>query len=388
MSLKKLLLLMGTERSGVYSLVPALCNMKVPCGFPYASLRNPLAVRHMPPHPLLWYWSGIRRIFEDLGLPAIAEPPLDRISPEEREAFIRMLARCLKQHLISGSFLCGDHLTSLVLPFVAAAVAQNKAQRVSYLFFTHPAREIAILKREKGQPAALTEFLWRNTIAAALRHSGQDLHIVHADSLDSAGWRALCLEICRELDFDETHVSAQAMPEFVPGLPPEELVSLSPLTSRLYSSLLLYAKKEIDYMQLQAVANEIYSEQAQQAGWQYVDCLDCGELHPHARNILAQMETAKTEREAPLPLLPENQQEWFELLEAMEYKLIEARQEFDTKLFMHSDNLHRHYMHLLEDERKMFALSLRQEKEKDRLRRRRGMSRIRALVRRLLSQRG
>lgn len=387
MSVKKLLLLMGTERSGVYSLVPALSNMNVPCGFPYASLRNPLAVRHMPPHPLLWYWSGIRRIFEELGLPAIAEPPLDRISPEEREIFIRTLARCLKQHLISGSFLCGDHLTSLVLPFVSAAVAQNKAQSVGYLFFTHPAREIAVLKREKGQPAALTEFLWRNTIAAALRHCGQDLRIVHADSLDSAGWRELCREICRELDFDETKVAAQVMLASVPGLPPEELVSLSPLTHRLYSSLLQYAGKEIDYMQLQAVANEIHSAQAQQAGWQYVDCLDCGELHPHARNILAQMETAE-KSDAPLPLLPENQQEWFELLEAMEYKLMEARQEFDTKLFMHSDNLHRHYMHLLEDERKMFALSLRQEKEKDRLRRRRGMSRIRALVQKLLSQRG
>lgn len=387
MSVKKLLLLMGTERSGVYSLVPALSNMNVPCGFPYASLRNPLAVRHMPPHPLLWYWSGIRRIFEELGLPAIAEPPLDRISPEEREIFIRTLARCLKQHLVSGSFLCGDHLTSLVLPFVSAAVAQNKAQSIGYLFFTHPAREIAVLKREKGQPAALTEFLWRNTIAAALRHCGQDLRIVNADSLDAAGWRELCREICRELDFDETKVSAQVMPESVPGLPPEDLVSLSPLTNRLYCSLLQYAKKEINYMQLQTVANEIYSAQAQQSGWQYVDCLDCGELHPHARNILAQMETVE-KSDAPLPLLPENQQGWFELLEAMEYKLIEARQEFDTKLFMHSDNLHRHYMHLLEDERKMFALSLRQEKEKDRLRRRRGMFRIRALVQKLLSQRG
>lgn len=100
-----LVLLMGSECSGVHALAKALSDLGLPCGQPFASLRNPLTIRHMPSHGGLWYWSAIRRFFEDMGLPPIAEVPEERLSPEEWEYYSRLIARCLGQSLQGKSFL-------------------------------------------------------------------------------------------------------------------------------------------------------------------------------------------------------------------------------------------------------------------------------------------
>ena len=385
MDLNKLLLFMGTERSGVYALARTFSAMKLPCGFPLANLRNPLAVRHMPPYPQLWYWSAVRRIFEELGLPAIAEIPEDRVSPEERALFVRTIARCLQKHLITESFLCGDHLTALVLPFVKAAVAQINIVVQPYLFFTHPAREIAILGREQGQPAALTEFMWRNTLVAALRHARPDWRILDADSLDRSGWQVLAADIVQALRPGQQCIVPTGLPAQEP-LPPQGSVHLSAQTLELYAALQDLAAGKVSLDEVKSVAQDMHALQVEQNGWQYAGCLDCGTLHQHAQRLLAQAEPEEEHADDLSPLLPDTEQGWLALLEEMEQKLLSARRDYDTALFLHSDSLHRHYMHLLEDERQLCATEIAREKAAARQRSRRHTARVRAVVERFLQR--
>lgn len=385
MDVNKLLLFMGTERSGVYALAGTFNAMGLPCGFPLANLRNPLAVRHMPPYPQLWYWSAIRRMFEELGLPAIAEIPEDRVSPEERALFVRTIARCLQKHLITESFLCGDHLTALVLSFVNAAITQINITVQPYLFFTHPAREIAILAREQGQPAALTEFMWRNTLVAALRHAEADWRILDADSLDRHGWQTLATDIVQTLQPGQQCIALTGLPAQEP-LPPQGTVRLSAQTRRLYSLLREHVAGKVSLDDVKSVAQEMYALQMEQSGWQYVGCLDCGTLHQHAQRLLAQAEPEDVHADDTAVSLPDTEQGWLALLEEMEQKLLSARRDYDTALFLHSDSLHRHYMHLLEDERQLCAAEIAREKAAARRRSRRHTARVRAVVERFLQR--
>ena len=345
MSNPRLLLFMGSECGGLYALAKTFGSMGLPCGLPFASLRNPLTVRHMPSHGGLWYWSAIRRFFEDMGLPPIAEVPEDRVSPEEREYYTRLVARCLGQSLQGGSFLCADHLTPLVLPLVLEAVEALKARVELYFFFSHPAREVAALRHNQGQAARLTEYAWRNTAAAAIRHGGQRVRFIEADALDATAWQSLAREILEFFGPDAPPLPESFSAPRVEPLPPVGEAALSPLTRQLYEALRAHTRGE-GRQALEEAGNAVYSAHVEQSGWQYVDCLDCGTLNSHARRLLAQAgQSARAgQPEAPEacdPRLPDDQAGWLALLDATERKLLEARQDFESKLFLHG-MLHNH----------------------------------------------
>lgn len=394
MSNPRLLLFMGSECGGLYALAKTYGSMGLRCGLPFGSLRNPLTIRHMPPHGALWYWSAIRRFFEDMGLPPIAEVPEDRVSPEEREYYTRLVARCLGQSLQGGSFLCADHLTPLVLPLVLEAVEALKVRVELYFFFSHPAREVAALRRNQGQAARLSEYVWRNTAAAAIRHGGRRLHFIEADALDATAWRTVAREILEFFGPDAPQLPENFSAPCLEPLPSLDETALSPLTRQLYGALRAHARGE-DWQTLEAAAQTAYAAQMEQSGWQYVDCLDCGTLDAHARRLLAQAgrtpqagQTEPTEICSGLPPLPENQADWLALLDAAERKLLEARQDFESRLFLHSDSLHRHYMHRLEDERRLQAQAACREKENMRQRRKRHSARLRVLWKKLQTRQG
>lgn len=387
-----LVLLMGSERSGIYTLTKSFSELGLRCGYPRASLRNPLTIRHMPPHGGLWYWSAIRRFFEDMGLPPIAEVPAERLSPEEREYYSRLVARCLEQSLQGKSFLCTDHLTSLALPLVLRAVEEMNIHMEMYFFFSHPVREMAALRREQGQALQLSEYIWRNTAAAAIRHGGQRIHIIEADALDATAWRSVAREILECFGPDVPPLPEHfSLPRMEP-LPSLEESALSPLTRQLYEALRAHVRGE-NWQTLEAAAHTVYMAQVEQSGWQYVDCLDCGTLDAHAKRLLAQAGELEKSVQQDTPAecgcqLPDNQADWRALLDASERKLLEARQDFEYRLFLHSDSLHRHYMHRLEDERRLQAQAVCEEKEKMRQRRKRHSVRLRALWEKLRTPRG
>ncbi len=394
MSAPHLVLFMGSECSGMYTLAKTFDTMGLRCGLPFASLRNPLTIRHMPPHGGLWYWSAIRRFFEDTGLPPIAEVPDERISPEEREYYIRLIARCLGQLLQEGSFLCADHLTPLVLPLVLQAIEKLNIRTEMYFFFSHPAREMAALRRIQGQAARLSEYAWRNTAAAAIRHGGRRVRFIEADALELAAWRPVAREIAAFFGQDAAALTKHYSVPSAEPLPSSEEAMLSPLSHQLYEALRSYTQGG-DWQPLEAAAHTVYSAQVEQSGWQYVDCLDCGALDAHARRLLARAgKPSQPDGKEPsavysgLPLLPEEQADWLALLDTTERKLLEARQDFESRLFLHSDSLHRHYMHCLEDERRLQEQAACREKEKMRQRRHRHSARLRALWEKLHARQG
>lgn len=387
-----LVLLMGSECSGIHTLTKSFSELGLRCGQPFASLRNPLTIRHMPPHGGLWYWSAIRRFFEDMGLPPIAEVPEERLSPEEREYYTRLVARCLGQSLQGKSFLCADHLTSLVLPLVLRAVEEMNIHMEMYFFFSHPAREMTALRREQGQALKLSEYIWRNTAAAAIRHGGRRLHVIEADTLDATAWRTVAREILEFFGPDVPPLPAHFSTPHMEPQPSLEESALSPLTHQLYDVLRAHARRK-DWQTLEAVAQTVYTAQVEQNGWQYVDCLDCGTLDAHAKRLLVQAGQSAQAGHADMPKecsprLPDNQADWLALLDAAERKLLEARQDFESRLFLHSDSLHRHYMHRLEDERRLQAQAACREKENMRQRRKRHSARLRALWKRLQTRQG
>lgn len=393
-----LVLLMGSECSGIHALTKSFSELGLPCGQPFASLRNPLTIRHMPPHGGLWYWSAIRRFFEDMGLPPIAEVPEERLSPEERAYYTRLVARCLGQSLRGRSFLCADHLTPLVLPLVLRAVEEMNIHMEMYFFFSHPARGMAALRREQGQAPKLSEYVWRNTAAAALRHGGRRLHFIEADALDATAWRAVAREILAFFGPDAPPLPEHFSTPLTEPLPSLDEAALSPLTRQLYEALCAHTRSG-NWQALEAAAQTVYTAQVEQSGWQYVDCLDCGTLDAHAKRLLAQAgqsaQTGQTGRagqadmpESRPPLLPDNQADWLTLLDAAERKLLEARQDFESRLFLHSDSLHRHYMHRLQDERRLQAQAACREKENMRQRRKRHSARLRALWKKLQTRQG
>lgn len=83
---------------------------------------------------------------------------------------------------------------------------------------------------------------------------------------------------------------------------------------------------------------------------------------------------------AALNLRPEKQADWLALLE--------ARQDFESRLFLHSDSLHRHHRHRLEDECGLLAQAACGEKEKMRQRRKQHSARLCALWKKLQRQQG
>lgn len=356
MSRKNLLLFMGTETSAMYPVLARLRSVGVKCGAPLPRLHKPLASRFAPQHANLWYWEAIRRIFDELGLPPIAEIPVSRLSCEARECYVRMLARCLGRHLGEDSYICADHLTAFMLPFVLDALKYIDASVYLYLFVNHPACEIARRKYAAGQPASLTEFIWRNTILSAIRYGSEKIRIVDSESFTVD-------DIARLLD-DASLSAGNDIMEKISSMPRDAIkidvsnISLSSHTRELYEALRLYQRGESKWETLLSVANNIYAAGEQFNGWQFVDCLECNIINGYAEHLA--VNSYRCEEEKKYKLVADEKDEWMLLLESAERRLMEARQDFDAKLFFTTDSLHKYYSRLIEDERQMYEQKLAQ----------------------------
>lgn len=373
---------MGTERGGLYPMTKAFGESGLPCGAPLGMLRSTLASMHMPAHRHFWYWNALRRLFADMGLPPIAPVPPDRMTPEERGYYVTLLARCLMQHANNAAFICADHLTALALPLVAEALAALPVRTEMLFFFSHPAAEIRTLRLEQGQAPRLSEFVWRNTVAAAVLHGGANIHFVETDCADSASLRSLADEVSA---FTGMRLAAPRLPAPPPSALSHDGPSLSPLTVELYEALRDATRggaREV----LRKAAVKVHEAQWEQNGWQYLDCLDCGGIDSHARLLLAQSGRTADSAEERGPVtpetlaLPQDEADWPELLDAAERRLLEARQDFETRLFLHTDSLSRYYAEQLEDARRLHARELELLRERCRKSRKRRHARLRRLL--------
>lgn len=376
-------LFMGSERSGIYEVTKCFQDYGLSAGMPFNTLRNHLTTRNMPAYIFHWYWTAIRRFFEDMGLPAIAEVPEDRISSEERAYYTRMFARCLFKLGGGKPYVCADSLTSLVLPMVLDALAANRQSFMLYFFFSHPAREIVSLKRDFGQARQLSEFIWRNITASAILHGGHRIRFIEREALDKEIIQKLAQEI-----YGTTLSSDFYLPS-IQTLPTD--IELSAQTMELYNALCAYVRNENTWKNLEDVALTIFSQQTAQNGWQYVDCIDCGEMDAHAKLLLSRAGKdaapgKKVDENDLSGLLPENEAGWLALLDQTEQKILDARHDFETRLFMHSDSLHRACMQRLEDERQIIREKDRRAKEKSIERRRRHKARLRALFEKIRNE--
>ncbi len=317
------------------------------CGMPYACLGDSIAAAHMPQHEDLSYWNAIRRFFADMGLPAIAEVPDVRVGLTEHEYYVTLMARCLEHTLRESSFICADHLTALVLPLVNNAICGRPVKKL--FFFTHPLREIATLM-QRGQAPQLSEFIWRNTVTAAIKHAGRQINFVETDSLGPQGASALCRRI---LEFYGASPDlAENCPLPIPEpMPPTGHFSISSHTLQLYEALHAHVA-ENSWDLLESIAQQAWDTQTEQNGWQFVNCLDCGELSTHARLLLANDPGADACDVNNMPDINpdmEDEKMWLQLLDASEQKLLQARREYAARLFLNADSLSHFYMNELHD---------------------------------------
>ena len=353
MHVPSLILFMGSEASGLYQYAGIFKNMGIPCGMPYAFLRSALAAKRMPSHEYHSYFSAIRRFFGDLGLPPIAEAPPDRIESSQFEYYSNLVCRCLLSHTAKNPYLCADHFTALVLPFVLRAIDLGTIRLKSYFFFTNPENEAASLLESQGQPAKLSEFVWRNTLVAAIRNFGRNIKFIDSDDMDMASFAHLKKEI---LDFfgmgDQGIETGFYLPVVANAVYPNGSVPLSSLTMNLYEALKANTDNK-DFGRLRTLADKAFELQSEQNGWQYFDCLDCGELDAHARlllnensydqcsvrpydNNIASIETPPNENLAAF-------------LDDVEHKLVAAQNDYAGKLFLHASSLSTYYTHKFDD---------------------------------------
>lgn len=355
-----LILLMGSQGDGLYGVAESLKKAGLNCGLPLPFLANHLRSRHMPPHSGLWFWSAIRRIFEDLRLPAIAEPPPERISTEFTNYCATLLGRCLAASLRDGPAIIADHLTALALPFLLEALERLNVPCRMFFLFSDPRRGIAGLLRARGQAQALTEFAWRNTVAAAVRHAGRKIRFLEFDALDEQGWRKLAGEFETFLDVKAPMEAAFPPVSSLPGN-----IDLAPQTRELYEALCGHARGACAFQALEYAAAKAFGEQRAQNGWQFVECLDCGEMKAHMHDILAGAGKPLADKGL---LELEDSAGWADLLGAAERKLVDARNDFESRLFAISSGLHKFYMNQLEDMRLL-------EKERDIIRQKKALRR-------------
>lgn len=336
---------MGTCDAVLRELSRALCHYGFRVGIPNKELNNPHATRHQPGHEALWYWRAIRRFFEDMGLPPIAEIPEDRLSYEERKYYTRTFARSLGQSLDGDSFICCDTLTSLVLPLVHEAVQLSCVNCREWFFFSNPAMAVWQLKHDNGTPPKLAEFTWRNIAAAAGRHNHGSIRFINMDSMDHPTWQNLLEEI--------SHYYGCPMPRNltlpVPVVPYAECELLSPRTLNLYEAMRVHSAGMADWRDLAKIATETWQSQVEENGWQYLDCLDCGEMDAHARRLL---DGAVYDGNDPdMPLAATDEETWLNLLDSAERKLLQAKQDYETRLFLQAQSISIKYMNCLADER-------------------------------------
>lgn len=342
---QKLLIFMGTQCGGMREVANALRRHGFRVGLPAKEIENPHATRHQPTHEQLWYWRAVRRFFEDFGLPPIAEIPDDRLSCMEQEYYVRAFARSLGRSLDHEAFICADHLTSLVLPLLYQAVQLLEVECRTWFFFAHPASEVWQLKHQEGIPPRLAEFAWRNMAAAAGRHNRGNIHFIDMDGLDQGNWQKLLADI--------SAFYGCAIPENLP-MP----VITSPFTGNmlpaagtmeLYETMRAHATEEADWRNLARVAKKAWIAQVEQNGWQYLDCLDCGEMDAHSKRLL---DGTTDKMDSPnLPVCPAGDETWADLLDNAERELLQARQEYETRLFLQAQSLSQEYINCLTDVR-------------------------------------
>lgn len=334
----------------MYPFVSQLRTLGVKCGAPVPRLHKPLASKFAPQHANLWYWEAVRRIFEELGLPPIAEIPVSRISCEARDCYVRMLARCLGRHLGEDCYICADHLTAFLLPFVLDAFKYIDVSVCVYLFVSHPASEIARRKYAVGQPASLTEFIWRNTIVSAIRYGNENIQILDSESFVT--------DTITKLFDDMSFPASSEIVEKISSIPADTIkidtsnISLSPYTTTLYEALRRYQRGESEWKALLSVADDIYTTGEQFNGWQFVDCIESSIINGYADHLAANsyglLEGGREDK-----LVADEKEEWMLLLESAERRLMEARQDFDAELFANADSLHKYYSRMIEDERQL-----------------------------------
>lgn len=342
-----LFFLLGSEYGGLYSVARGISRLGLNAGSPLPGLANRFATRHQPDHAELWLWQALRRFFEDIGLPPVAEPPPGILSGDDRAYYARNFARCMGKSLAGGVFCYADHLAALALPLLFRAADMLGANWKAWFFFSSPAREISFLKNEKGAPPPLTEFVWRNTAAAAAVH--KRISFVDLDNFDREKWEKLLREISPDIGDC--------------GEPPEcgtecetDGVKLSSLTANLYRELVRSASAGVSTEKLRHEASCARAAQAEQNGWQYLDYLDCGELDARARRLLSHPETDRAchAQERGTDIISDD----------MEREQMRLRHDFATQLFLHNQSLRRHYLNCLEDERQIHEREIAALREK------------------------
>ena len=128
---------------------------------------------------------------------------------------------------------------------------------------------------------------------------------------------------------------------------------------------------------LREAALTAHRAQVEQNGWQYVDCLDCGELDAQARRLLARAgAVAGTEPASGTP----GQEGTADLLDAAQRELLRQKQDFAARLFLHSQSLRIRYQNALEDMRLRHESELAALKEAARRRSRRRKELLRRLL--------
>lgn len=358
-----LTMIMGPEEDGLYSFSRLLRNLGLNCGEPTAELlENPDRARTPAPE-LLWYWKAIRRFYLDMGLPPIAEVPSDMISDLEREYYSALFARSLMQSIKQTSFICADHLSPLVLPLLIKSLEIVEKYGIAwrmYFFYANPARGIAGLLNKREKPVKLAEFVWRNTVTAAIRHAASQIRFVDVDRLNREETIILISEICEFYGCKEK--IAQAQPPFIepwPAVPP----SLSPLTWNLYHALQMDGTKEAE-----KAARTAWEAQTEQNGWQYMDCM---EYRLTAKNMFTgeddacwlQAESASHAMPRPEEILPETaappagepEQAWLALLDMVERSCINRCNSHAAKLFRYADLVGQDYNGIIENLRSIDA---------------------------------
>lgn len=338
-AMTRLVFLLGQECGGVYSVARSLRRLGFNVGLPLPKLAKPYAARHQPDHAQLWIWQALRRYFDDLGLPPIAEPPPDIISVEQRRYYIKNFARCLEQSLSGGPFFYADHLAALALPLFFKAAENIGIDWKAFFFFSNPADEISYLKIENGAPPKLSEFIWRNSASAAAVH--KQISFVDVDSIDMEKWKSLLGELTgKRVDC--------AMPPIREIESESERIELSPLTSNLHAEMVKCAASgNRQRGALERSAREAAGAQAEQNGWQYFDYLDCLDLSERSKRILAHADAC---RDGSFDVASPEERDTFDP-QSLEWEMLLQRQDFAAQLFLHNQSLRRHYLNCLEDER-------------------------------------
>lgn len=371
MSTAQLTFLLGSELGGLYAVAAALRAGGLHVGVPRPELDNCSVALHQPDHAGLWQWQALRRYFADLGLPPIAEVPDALLSAEERAYQSRTFAHCLGRSLDGGvPFFYADHLGALALPLLIAAAGILGVSWAAWFFFSRPGAEISRLREERGVPIPLSEFVWRNVATAVVVRGGEAVRHVDMERLDAEAWRSLSTELCGS----ETPLPAHPIcPAPSPG------PVLSPRTVRLHEDLAAHAAGTAPWSVLHDTALSAHHAMAEQSGWQYFDCLDCGELDAQAQRLLTRAQNLTAEAASGLEDVPDAR-------DAAERELLQQQRDFATRLFLHDQSLRIRYQNSLEDQRRLHERELEALREAAKRRNRRRKERLQRLLERTRPQ--